>query len=106
MSQVTDILKNHAQHIVELEGFDGSVRFDISNEGRWRFHVKNGDLEVEPWTGEADCVVVCDPDEFVQLATGKSNLITAAMQGRVQVTGDLVVAKKLHGILRSTERRS
>jgi putative sterol carrier protein len=107
MSQLSDILNLHRRHIDELEGFDGSVRFDLGGEGSWFFSVKNGDVSMEQSRRDAECVVVCEPEEFVRLATGKANLVTAVMQGRVQLYGTPIVAKKLHGVwLRTAGQQS
>ncbi len=78
-----------------LRNIQGRYRFDVEGAGTWRLHVDNGVVELLDGPGEADCIVSVDADDFVLIASGKQNLVTAYMQGRVDIEGDMVLAQAL-----------
>ena len=87
-----------------LEGVTGTYRFDISAGDHWyvwRLAVDNGKVDISQGTEDADCVIGCSEEDFIRIASGQQNLITATLQGRVNVQGDLALAQKLHALLRS-----
>jgi putative sterol carrier protein len=87
-----------------LAGVVGSYRFDVQGVGSFFVAVDDGQLAISELAREADCIVVCGPDDFVRIAEGRQNLVTAIMQGLVEVHGDLALAQKLHGLLPAPER--
>jgi len=89
-----------------LEGISGSYRFDVDGVGSWRIEVRDGIVTISESTAAADCVVRCDEGDFVRLANGEQNLLTALLQGRVQVEGDYALAQRLHGFIRVTRDRA
>jgi putative sterol carrier protein len=82
-----------------LAGVLASYRFDVAGVGSFRVRVDDGKLQIEESTDEADCVIACEAQDFVRIASGAQNLLTAAMQGLVTVHGDLALAQRLHGLL-------
>ena len=84
-----------------VAGVSGTYAFEVRGVGTWRMSVDAGRIEVLDGPGHADCVVRADPDDFVRIAEGEQNLITAYMQGLVEIEGDMVLAQKLHGLLPS-----
>jgi putative sterol carrier protein len=82
-----------------LRGVRGTYRFDIENVGTWFVTVDDGRVKVEPRKREADCAIRCSEEDFISIIQGKRNLLTAALQGRVQVTGDMALAQKFHGFV-------
>jgi len=44
---------------------------------------------------DADCVVVVSEENFVSLATGNLNPMTAVMSGKIKIKGDMGIAMKL-----------
>jgi putative sterol carrier protein len=85
----------------KLKGIRGSYRFDIEGGGSWHVVVDQETLRITESTADADCVVRCDEETFVRIANGEQNLLTAALQGRVQIRGDMALAQKLHGFVRT-----
>jgi putative sterol carrier protein len=78
----------------------GTYRFEIEGVGVWRMFVDHGTIAIEEGGGDADCVVtVSDPTDFIRIARGEQNLITAFMQGRVDMHGDAALAQLLHSLL-------
>jgi putative sterol carrier protein len=89
-------------HDPDLEQVRGSYRFDIEGVGSWHVTVDQGTLTVTRGMADADCVIHCDESDFLRLASGEQNLVTAALQGRVRIEGNLALAQKLHGFVRAT----
>jgi putative sterol carrier protein len=82
-----------------FKNVEGSYRFDIEGVGSFRLEVHDGRLSFYEDGAPADCVIAGSADEFVKIAEGQHNMLTAYMQGRVRIEGDLPLAKLLHGIL-------
>jgi ubiquinone biosynthesis protein UbiJ len=78
----------------------GAYRFDVEGQASVRIEVRDGGFTVSESTAPADCVVRADEADLPQIASGKQNLITALLQGRVQVQGDFALAQKFHGFMR------
>lgn len=76
-------------HAPRLEGTQGCVQFVVDGLGAFRVEIERGDLRVIDGTGRADATVECDAGDFVRLLRGEQNLLTALLQGRIGVTGDL-----------------
>jgi putative sterol carrier protein len=89
-----------------LQGISGSYRFDVEGSGSWRIEVHDQIAAINESTAPADCVVRCDEAVFVRIARGEQNLLTALLQGLVQIEGDYALAQKLHGFVRGTRDRA
>ena len=75
--------------------FDGSVRFDIGDEGSVRIEGET----VEISEAEADCVLRADADTFQGILSGDVNPTMAFMTGRLKVDGDMGKAMALSAVL-------
>src|SRR5215813_762175 len=82
-----------------LRGVHGTYLFDIDKVGSWFVAVDDGALHVEETKRDADCTISCDESDFVDIVEGRRQLITAHMQGRVTIHGDMALAQKFHGLL-------
>ena len=82
-----------------LRGIHGTYLFEIDKVGSWFVAVDDGAISIEETNREADCTISCDEQDFVDLVEGRRNLITARMQGRVRVRGDIAMAQKFHGLV-------
>lgn len=85
-----------------LRGITGVCRFDIAGAGVWSVATNDGEATVIEGAGSAlhaDCVVSCSAEDFLRIVHGENylNLITAAMQGLVTVSGNNVFAMALLG---------
>jgi putative sterol carrier protein len=100
-AQVREIVERRKSNDFDprLERVRGSYCFDVENVGAFLMRVDHGKVEVAEGGGEADCTIRSSPEDFVRIATGEQNLITAYMQGRIEFRGDLGLAQKLHGFL-------
>lgn len=86
-----------------LAGVTGSYRFDVDGVGSFFVAVDDGRLAVAELERAADCTIRCAPQTFLRIADGSQNLLTAAMQGLVEISGDLALAQKLGGLLPGPE---
>jgi putative sterol carrier protein len=85
--------------VPQFAGVTGSYRFDVAGVASFFVAVNRGMLTISEENRAADCVIVCNSEEFLRIAEGRQNLLTAWMQGLVDVRGDLSLAQKLHGVL-------
>src|SRR5215471_11727745 len=90
-----------------LRGVHGTYLFDIDKVGSWFVAVDDGAIRIEETRNDADCTIICDEGDFADIVEGRRNLITAHMQGRVQLRGDIALAQKFHGLVsaKSEEKR-
>jgi putative sterol carrier protein len=84
-------------------GVDGSMRFDIDGPRRdhWRLEIHDGKIKITHRGGRADTIIRSNADDFMAIADGKQNLLTAVMQGRVEVKGDPVLAQQFNAATRA-----
>lgn len=100
-SEAREIIQRFAKqgYAPRMKGVKGSYRFDIGGLGSYRVGIDDGKLDIRESQDAADCVIACDEADFVRIMRGEQNLITAMMQGRVGIVGDLSLALKFHGVL-------
>lgn len=82
-----------------LRGVHGTYLFDIEKVGCWFVAVDDGAIHVEEKKRDADCTIICDEPDFVDIVEGRRHLLTAYMQGRVKIHGDMALAQKFHGLV-------
>lgn len=82
-----------------LRRVTGTYLFEIENVGYWFISVRDGAISIEEERRDADCTIRCDEPDFIDILDGRRSLITAAMQGRVKVRGDVALAQKFHGLV-------
>jgi len=82
-----------------LRGVNGTYLFEIGQVGYWFISVRDGAIRLEEVRHDADCTIRCDEADFIDIIEGRRNLITAAMQGRVKIRGDITLAQKFHGLV-------
>ena len=71
----------------------GSYLFDVEGVGAWQVAVDGGRLSVTEGATTGDCIVRCEPGIFLKVAEGEQNLLTAYMQGRLEIEGDMALAQ-------------
>lgn len=76
-------------------GFDGSVKFDIADEGVIR--IADGAVVTED--GAADCTIAASMDTFQEMFDGELDPTAAFMTGKITIDGDMGVAMKLGQLL-------
>jgi hypothetical protein len=82
----------------QIRGLSGTCRFDIEPVGSWLVIVNDGHVEARHCGGPADSVVGCTADEFLSVVRGGQNGFTAALRGRLRVSGNLALVQLLRRI--------
>jgi putative sterol carrier protein len=82
-----------------LRGVTGTYLFEIDGAGYWFISVKDGAVRIDEAQHDADCTIRCSEPDFIDIVEGRRSLITAAMQGRVKINGDITLAQKFHGLV-------
>ncbi|MCH7959314.1 MAG: SDR family NAD(P)-dependent oxidoreductase [Candidatus Hydrogenedentes bacterium] len=81
----------------ELVGkVDAVFQFNVDGGGTWTVDLKNGEGSVQQGAADkSDCTISMAHDDFVGLMTGKLDGQQAFMQGKLKVTGNMMLATKL-----------
>ena len=82
-----------------LRGVHGTYLFNIDKVGSWFVAVDDGAIHIEEKKRDAECTISCDEADFVDIVEGRRQLLTASMQGRVKIHGDMALAQKFHGLV-------
>jgi len=101
MPTAHEVFQQHQfqKHEPLLHGVTGTYLFDIERVGYWFIFVHDGAIRIEETRHDADCTIHCDEPDFIDIIEGRRSLITAAMQGRVKIHGDMTLAQKFHGLV-------
>ena len=91
MSDALEAAANALREKIGGSGFDGSVKFDIEDEGA--ITVKDGDVTTDD--GDAACTISASMDTFQDLFSGELDPTAAYMTGKIKIDGDMSVAMKL-----------
>jgi predicted lipid carrier protein YhbT len=88
------VVRGHSDPM--LRRTSGSCRFDIISIGSWLVRADNGTLTVNAVQSStpADSTLTANEDDFLRMTRGQQSPLTAFMQGRLQVTGNLALAER------------
>jgi putative sterol carrier protein len=75
--------------------------FDTDDGGRLRVRIAPGQVEVLDADGPADCRFACSRADAAAILEGSLNTVSALLQGRIQVDGDIGLAQRLHSFIRA-----
>ena len=83
------------QYLPRLSDIVGSCRFDIEGVGSWMVTIKKGVSTITKSSSNAgaDCVVTGSEQDFVRMIQRQQNPLTAFLQGRLRITGDISLAQ-------------
>ncbi|MFK7944175.1 MAG: SCP2 sterol-binding domain-containing protein [Paracoccaceae bacterium] len=95
MSASLDAAAAALQEKIGSGGFDGSVKFDIADEGTIR--IVDGAVSTED--GDADCTISASMETFQDMFEGELDPTAAFMTGKIKIDGDMGVAMKLGQLL-------
>jgi hypothetical protein len=82
----------------QIRGLSGICHFDIESVGSWLVIINDGHMEARQGGGPADSVVGCTADAFLSVVRDGRNGFTAAMRGRLRVSGNLALILLLRRI--------
>lgn len=87
-----DEITKHMHSLITKHGtLDKSLMFDFGRDGV--LHIDGEDISNDK--KNADCTVKVSKSNFLKIATGKANPMTAIMMGQVRIKGDKSVAMSL-----------
>ncbi|WP_129581173.1 MULTISPECIES: SCP2 sterol-binding domain-containing protein [Sorangium] len=81
-----------------LRGIRRVCAVQLSDDERILVEIADGSFGVAPEGASEDCQLSCSLDDFLRIVRGEQSLITAIMQGRVGVRGDLGVAQMFQSV--------
>jgi len=95
MSQVITDAVNALNERLGTDGFDGSVKVEIQDEGALVIDADGARASDE----DADCTLSADAETFKGMLDGEVNPTSAFMTGKLSVDGDMGAAMKLGALL-------
>ena len=85
--------------VPSLRRSSGTFEFDIADGERWFIKLDQGVPSLAREAEHADCRFRCSAADFMEIAQGNRNLITAFLQGSLICDGDLGFALDLRRLL-------
>src|SRR5262245_59219901 len=92
----------HSFHTPELQGVYGTLLFEVEGGGAWSVQIDDGKVVIADGrpSGRVDCTLTANDEDMALVLSGRQNLLTAAMQGRITFQGDPMLAQTFHSYLR------
>src|SRR5215813_15048908 len=89
-------------NIPELQGVHGVLLFEVQDAGAWNLRIDDGRAVIADGrpAERVDCTLTANDEDMALVLSGRQNLLTAAMQGRVTFQGDPMLAQTFHSYLR------
>jgi putative sterol carrier protein len=80
-------------------GLGAVIKFDFGDEGSLILDATQIPNTVAPEGADPDCTMVISVDDFIAMADGSLDGVSAFISGRLKVQGDMGIAMKLGAIL-------
>lgn len=93
------IIDGIKQRIGEDCGLGAVVKFDFGDQGTVTLDATQIPNQVSESTTESDCTMVISIDDFMAMADGSLDGVSAFMTGRLKVQGDMGIAMKLAAVM-------
>jgi putative sterol carrier protein len=85
-------------------GLTAAVAYELTGEGggAWTLRVEKGQLQVDEGlpSGAVSATVTMAADDFVKVAAGELNPMTAFMAGKIRIAGDPFMAQRFQTLFR------
>ena len=103
--------KTEAEKKAEINKTKGIFQIDVTNKNKekatWTIDLKQtGTVYKGPAKPKADVTISLDDDVFTQLASGELNGQKAFMTGKLKAKGNIMLATKLDGVLKSAKAKA
>jgi putative sterol carrier protein len=101
--------KSSADRQAMVKKVKGLFQMDIKNTAgtvqSWTIDLKNGDggVKLGKPDGKPDIIIALSDKDFVDMASGKLNGQKAFMTGKLKVKGNMMLATKLDGVLKTAQ---
>jgi putative sterol carrier protein len=82
-----------------LRRTSGTYEFHFDDGGHWFLTLDHGKPTIETGVDHPTCTVHCRASDFVEIAEGKRNMVTAFLRGDVGCTGNLAFALTFRHLL-------
>ena len=89
--EIFDRLVSHGQ-VPSLRRTSGTYEFDFDDAGHWFLALDHGCPAVVPKADNVTCKVHCHASDFIAIAEGKSDMVTAYLRGDLICNGNLAFA--------------
>jgi len=99
-------LKTNGTQLVKATGgvFIVNLKTADGKQGSWGIDLKNGAGSISVGIAlKADCTLNANDDDFVAIMTGKINAQQAFMQGKLKVSGNVMLATKLGNAIKNAK---
>jgi len=99
-------LKTNGAQLVKATGgvFIVNLKTADGKQGSWGIDLKNGAGSISVGIAlKADCTLNANDDDFVAIMTGKINAQQAFMQGKLKVSGNVMLATKLGNAIKNAK---
>ena len=95
-TEIQNRIKSHPEKSADL---NATYQFDLSGES-WTLQIANGAPTLTQGPAQSpNTTLIASTDDWMSIATGKLNPVTAFMQQKLKVKGDMGLAMKLQGLL-------
>jgi len=89
-------------HAPEMRGLSAIYRFEIDDGDRFTMRVDDGTVTIAEAGADDEpptCTIGGSDADVAAVLRSEQNMVTALLQGRISVVGDLAVAQRLVGVL-------
>jgi hypothetical protein len=90
-------------HVAPLRRTSGTYEFDLDDGGHWFLTLDHGTPSIQSRVDHPTCTVHCRAADFVEIAEGKRNMVTAYLRGDVACTGSLAFALTFRHLVPSAQ---
>ena len=87
----------------KASGVDATIQFDLSGDDGGQFYLDINDGNIEAHDGMADnpkTTIVASAEDYMKIATGELQAMTAVMSGKLKIKGDMGMAMKMQSMFK------